>query len=120
VSSTTQYTTFSDLYSALQVAARVTTGVSATETIAKRLINAALHDMHIGTDYRFPWAERSALLRTQAEYTTGTVTATKGSTTLTGDSTLWNTNNDFTVKNMRANGKVRIAGGLTPYTITAI
>jgi len=120
VSSTTQYTTFSDLYTALQVAARVTTGVTATETIAKRLINAALHDMHIGTDYRFPWAERSALLRTQAEYTTGTVTATKGSTTLTGSSTLWNTNNDFTVKNMRANGKVRIAGGLTPYTITAI
>lgn len=120
MSATTTYTTFSDLYTALQVAVRVTTSVTATENIAKRLINIALHDMHIGTDYRFPWAERTARLVTQAQYTTGTVTVTQGSTTLTGGSTAWNTNNSFTVKNMRANGKIRIAGGLTPYVISSV
>lgn len=120
MSSTSQVTTYSDLFTDLQNRCRVTTGVTATENQAKRYINIALHDLHIGFDYRFPWAERSAFLRTQAQYTTGTVTATKGSTTLTGSSTAWNTNNDFTVKNMRANGKVRIAGSLTPYTIESV
>src|SRR3990167_9140738 len=118
MSATTTYQTFSDLYTALQVAVRVTTGVTATENIAKRLINVALHDCHVGMDYRFPWCERSAILRTQAQYTTGTLTATKGSTTLEGSGTAWNTNNDFSVKNMRAGGKVRIAGALDPYTIS--
>ena len=120
MSATTQYTTFSDLYTALQVAVRVTTSVTATENIAKRLINVALHDMHVGTDYRFPWAERASVLRTQAQYTTGTLTATKGSTTIEGSSTLWNTNNDFTVKNMRVGGKIRIAGARDPYTISSV
>src|SRR3990167_9221954 len=120
MSATTTYTTFTDLFTALQVAVRTTTAVTATENIAKRLINVALHDMHIGTDYRFPWAERSAVLRTRAEYTTGTLTATKGSTTITGSSTTWNTNDDFSVANMRANGKIRIAGGLDPYTISSV
>lgn len=120
MSITTQYTTFSDLFSALQTAVRVTASVTATQDIAKRLINVALHDMHLGTDYRFPWAERSAVLRVRAEYTTGTLTATKGSTTITGVSTTWNTNDDFSVANMRANGKIRIAGGLDPYTISSV
>jgi hypothetical protein len=120
LSATTQVTTFSDLYTDLENRVRVTTGVTATENQAKRYINIALHDMHVGFDYRVPWAERSAVLRTQAQYTTGTVTATKGSTTLTGSSTAWNTNNDFSVKNMRAGGKVRIAGALDPYTISAV
>jgi hypothetical protein len=120
LSSTTQVTTFSDIYTDIQNRVRVTTGVTATENQAKRYANIALHDMHLGVDYKFPWAERSAILRTQAQYTTGTVTATKGSTTLTGSSTAWNTNNDFSVKNMRAGGKVRIAGSLTPYTIDSV
>lgn len=120
MSSTSQLTTFSDLYTDLQNRVRVTTGVTATETQAKRYINIALQDMHLGTDYKFPWAERSAVLVTQAQYTTGTVSVSKGSTTLTGSSTAWNTNNEFTVKNMRANGKIRIAGGLTPYKIESV
>ena len=120
MSATTQVTTFSDLFTDLQNRVRVQTSVTATEEQAKRFINIALHDMHAGFDYRFPWAERSGILRTQAQYTTGTVTATKGSTTLTGSGTAWNTANDFAVNNMRVNGKVRIAGGLTPYTISAV
>jgi hypothetical protein len=120
VSSTSQLTDFSDLYTDLQNRVRVTTGVTATETQAKRYTNIALHDMHLGTDYRFPWAERSARLVTQPQYTTGTVSITQGSTTLTGSSTTWNTNNAFGVKNMRAGGKIRIGGSMVPYVIDTV
>ena len=120
MSTTTQYTTFTDLYTGLQNAVRVQTGVTATENQAKRAINVALHDMHLGFDYRVPWAERRATVRTQDDYSTGTLTATRGSTTITGSSTTWNTNNDFSVKNMRANGKIVIAGSRTVYTISSV
>src|SRR3989304_299594 len=110
MSATTQVTTFSDLYTALENAVRVSTGITATENQAKRAINIALHDMHMGLDYRLPWAERRAVIRTQDDYTTGTVSTTKGSTAVVGVSTLWNTNNAFTVKNARANGRIVFAG----------
>src|SRR3990167_1087343 len=95
MSTTSQYTDFSDLYTALQNAVRVTTGVTATENQAKRALNVALHDMHVGFDYRFPWAERQGRLIVRPTYTTGTVTIDKGSTTLTGTSTVWTTTDDF-------------------------
>lgn len=120
MSSTTQLTTFSDLYTDLENRVRVTTGVTATETQAKRYINIALQDMHLGFDYKVPWAERRATIRTQDDYSTGTITATRGSTTITGASTLWNTNNDFGVKNMRANGRIVISGSRVPYTIASV
>lgn len=120
MSSTTQYTTFLDLYTALENAVRLQTGVTATENQAKRAINVALQDLHLGFDYKVPWAERRATLRTQASYSTGTITVARGSTTITGLTTLWNTNNDFAVKNMRANGRIVIAGSRTPYTIQAV
>lgn len=120
MSVTQQYTTFADLYTGLMNAVRSDTSQSATISQAKRSINVALQDMHLGFDYKFPWAERSAILLTQAQYDTGTVTITQGSQTLTGSSTAWDTNNAFTVKNMRANGKVRIAGSREPYTVSAV
>jgi len=120
MSATTQYTTFSDLYTGLQQAARVTTGVTATENQAKRYINIALQDMHLGQGEKFPWAERSAILVTHPGYSTGTLTATKGSTTITGSGTAWNTNNDFSVANMRAGGKIRINGGVEIYEISSV
>lgn len=120
MSATSQLTDFSDLFTDLQNRVRAATSVTATENQAKRYVNIALHDMHVGFDYRFPWAERAAVLRTQAQYTTGTLTATKGSAALTGLSTLWNTANEFSVNNMRANGKIRIAGGLDPYSILSV
>ena len=120
MSATGQYATFSDLYTGLQNAVRVSTGVTATENQAKRAINIALQDMHLGFDYKFPWAERSAILLTHAQYSTGTVTISQGSTSLAGSSTLWNTANVFSVNNMRANGKIRIAGSIAPYTVSAI
>lgn len=120
MSSTTQVTTFSDLYTALMNAVRSDTSQTATISQAKRAINVALQDIHLGFDYKFPWAERSAHLITQAQYSTGTLSATQGLTAITGASTAWNTNNAFTVKNMRANGKIKIAGSTVPYTISSV
>lgn len=120
MSSTSQYTDFSDLYVGLQNAVRVTTGVTATENQAKRAINIALQDMHMGFDYRFPWAEREAILITQAKYTTGTLSVFKGDTALIGVGTAWNTANVFVVNNMRAGGKIQINGGDEVYEIESI
>lgn len=120
MSSTGQYQTYVDLYTGLMNAVRSDTSQTATANQAKRSINVALQDMHLGFDYRFPWAERSAILLTQAQYGTGTVTITQGSTTLTGSGTSWNTANAFNVNNMRANGKVRIAGSREPYTVSVV
>jgi hypothetical protein len=121
MSTTSQPTTFSDLYGDLISRVRLATGVTATDTLAKRHINTALQDMHMGgIEYKFPWAERRATIRTQERYTTGTIVATRGSATITGTGTAWNTNNDFSVKNMRANGRIVIAGSRTPYQISAV
>lgn len=120
MSTTSQYTDFSDLYTGLQNRVREQTGVTATENQAKRYINIALHDMHIGNGEKFPWAEREAVLVTQDDYTTGTLSVNQGSTSLTGSGTAWNTNNAFSVANMRAGGKIVIDAGVETYTISAV
>lgn len=120
MSSTSQVTDFSDLYTDLQNRVRVSTGITATENQAKRYINTALYDMHVGFDYRFPWAERASTILSRVQYTTGTVTITQGSATLTGSSTVWTTTDAFGIANARANGKIKIAGGLTPYTVSTV
>lgn len=117
---TEQPKTFSDLFTDLQNRVRVATGITATENQAKRYINIALHDMHLGTKEKFPWAEREAVLTTQAPYNTGTVTISKGSASLTGSSTLWNTNNDFSVANVRVGGKLVINGTIDVYEVSAV
>ena len=120
MSTSTQVTTFADLFTDLQNRVRQQTGVTASQNIAKRLINVALHDMHIGFGERFSWAERQATLVTQPEYTTGTVAITKGATALVGTSSLWNTANAFGVNNMRTTGKIVINGGPEVYDITTV
>jgi len=120
MSSTSQVTTFLDLYTDLQNRVRVTTGVSATETQAKRYINVALSDMHIGHQYKFPWCERQGTLITMAPYETGTASIAVGATSLSGASTAWNTNNSYGVANMRAGGKVTIAGTTDVYRVSAV
>lgn len=120
MSVTQQPTTFADLYTLLENAVRVTTGISATDSQAKRAVNMALYDMHLGVDYRLPWAERRAIIRTQDDYSTGTVTTTQGSTAVTGSSTLWNTANAFSVTNARANGRMIFAGVRQPYIVSSV
>lgn len=120
MSATTQLTTFSDLYTALENAVRVQTGVTATENQAKRYINIALQDMHLGFDYRYQWAERRGELLTRAPYTTGTVTTTQGSTAIAGASTAWNTADAWGTANMRAGGKIVIGSDPTIYAIASV
>ncbi len=100
----TQPTDLTDLRTALINAVREAVGVTATNAIADRYLNTALHDMVVNWD--FPWGVRSTSLITHAEYTTGTVTISQGSTALVGDSTAWATANAFGVANARAGGKL--------------
>ncbi len=120
MSTTSQLTTFTDLFTDLQNRLRLTTGVTATENQAKRAINIGLHDMHIGFAEGMSWAERTGELVTHPEYTTGTLSVNQGSTALTGSSTLWDTNNAFSEKNMRAGGKIVIDGGVEVYEIDSV
>ena len=120
MSTTSQLTTFSDLYTDLMNRVRVTTGQTATDNQAKRYINIALHDMHLGHQYKFPWCERQATLIVQAPYETGTVSIAVGSTSLAGASSTWNTNNSYGVANMRAGGKVTIAGTTDIYRVSSV
>jgi hypothetical protein len=119
-STITQLTTFRDLYMDLQNRVRVTTGVVATENQAKRYINIANQDFYLGFDYKLPWAERRAILRTHAPYTTGTLSLSIGATAMTGASTLWNTANDYGEFNMRVGGKVTLGGGHDIYQISSV
>lgn len=120
MSTTSQLTTFSDLYTDLQNRCRVTTGVSATEAQAKRYINIALHDFNLGFQYKLPWLERTAQLRTHATYSTGTVAISVGSTSLVGTSTLWNTANSYSENNARTTGKMVLEGTTDIYPITTV
>ncbi len=120
MTSSTQPTTFVDLYTDLLNRVREQTSAASTLTQARRYINVALQDMHIGYGERFPWCERQARLTTAAPYSTGTVSITKGSTTLTGSGTLWTTLNAFGVDNVRPTGKLVIAGTLPIYEISNV
>ena len=120
MSSTSQVTDLSDLRTDLSNRVRIQTGVTATQAQIDRYINTALHDLHIGFDYRLPWAERQARLIVRGTYTTGTVSIDKGSTTLTGVSTAWTTTDDFAIANARVNGKVLINGGRVPYVVSTV
>jgi hypothetical protein len=116
----TQPKDFSDLYFALLNKVREQTTASAAVSQAKSMINTALQDMHIGFGERFPWAERQSRLTTMAPYSTGTVSITQGSTTLTGVSTLWTTTNAFGVNNARTTGKIVINGTSPIYEISSV
>lgn len=120
MATTEQPKDFSDLYVDLQNRTREQTGVAATENQAKRYINIGLHDMHIGRAENFPWAERSAVLITKAQYNTGTLSVDQGSTTITGSGTAWNTADAFGSTNFVVGGKLTINGGRDVYQISAI
>ena len=107
-----QPTVFSELYGDLLVRMRAdTTSAGASETIAKRYLNIALHDIHIQQNW--PWAERTAIIITRPPYTTGTVSiASTSRTTLEGNNTLWNTAvSGMGFNNMNAGGKIYLATG---------
>jgi hypothetical protein len=119
MSSTTEVRTFSDIYTEILNKMRQPTNVTAITNQAKRYANTALHDMVFGFEYKLPWLERDSHIITMAPYTTGTVSATRGSTTLTGVDTVWTTNNTYGVANARTTGKISL-GDNNIYTITTV
>ena len=58
MSATTQFTTFADLYNGLLKAMRTDSNNTATLEQAKRYINTAHSDMHVGFAEKVPWAIR--------------------------------------------------------------
>lgn len=120
MATTGQVRTFSELYSDLLNRVRAESSNTLNTTLAKRYINTALHDMHLGTREKFPWAERSAALITHAPYNTGTIAISQGSTTLTGTGTAWATANAFSENNARTTGRLVINGGPEVYNIASV
>lgn len=70
MSTTTQFTTFSDLYLGLLKALRTDSSNAATVEQAKRYINTALLDMHVGFADKVTWAIRSHSFLTETTFTT--------------------------------------------------
>lgn len=69
MSDTTQFKTFSDLYNGLLKAIRSDRGNSETVEQAKRYINTALSDIHIGFAEKVPWALRDYSFSTKSTFT---------------------------------------------------
>jgi len=122
MSTATQVTDFSDLYSDLISRVREASGVTATTNVAKRYINIALHDMHINPGNYVSWAHRRSMLFTHAVYSTGTVSiALATRTTVAGSSTLWNTaETGYSRNNTRVGGKMTFAGAPNVYTVSVV
>lgn len=120
MATTGQPTVFSELYGDLLSRMRAdTTASGAAETIAKRYLNIALHDVHIQQNW--PWAERTATLITRPPYTTGSVSiASTSRTTLEGTNTLWNTAvSGMGFNNANVGGKVYLSHGEV-HKVTAV
>lgn len=126
MATTTQVTDFSDLYTDLLNRVRQSTSVTATVNQAKRFINTALFDMHIGQGERFPWAERRAFIRTVPSYSEGTAAVTAGSAIIGGSGTEWNGTRDTSddppvgASFTRAGGKIRFESEDEIYEVSAV
>ena len=116
---TEQFTTFADLYTGVLNAVRSQATQASTTSQAKRAVNVALQDMHLGTDYQFYWAEREANLAVNPPYTTGTVAITQGQTSVVGTSTLWDTTNTQGVANAKNDDRIIFSGSDVVYRIAA-
>tara|TARA_R110000851_G_scaffold74597_1_gene164479 strand:- start:2225 stop:3286 length:1062 start_codon:yes stop_codon:yes gene_type:complete len=97
MSSTSQFTTFSDLYNGLLKATRTDGGNTATVEQAKRYINTAHADMHVGFAEKVPWAIRdhSVTSRTFASILGTIATSTIHSTPPVGGVT----EHEYTINN---------------------
>lgn len=100
MSDTTQFTTFSDLYNGLLKAIRSDRSNSETIEQAKRYINTALADIHLGFAEKVPWALR--------DYSFSTTTTFTDTVTVVGATTTEAPNNvdykQYTLSNTDSNG----------------
>jgi len=119
MSATTAPETFSDLYTDLLNRAREDTSLTATINQAKRYINIALLDMHVGFAEKVPWAEREAVLITHPSYTTGENVMSEGSGTLFNLTGTFSTSDGYH-NNVRVGGRMQMAGTKDIYTLTSV
>lgn len=112
--------TFLDLQTDLVRRVRNSTGDTSVVEEAKKFLNLALKDMHVGTREKFHWAERQALLVTQPQFEEGTVSVTQGSSTVIGVGTTWNTANVIGNNNVRIGGKIKFANSVNVYTVATV
>lgn len=103
---------FSDLIS--EVKRRGTKDQSGTtfDTAVKNIINTSIS--RIARESNWKTLRRSSSITTVAPYTTGTVTCTNGSTTVTGSGTSWITGG------VTVGRRISLGGSSLRYTITAI
>ena len=114
-------TTYTDLIRAVLNAVRgSTTASGADETVASRLLNQGLSDLHIQEPW--PWSERRDVILTHAEYTTGTVSiASTARTAVEGTSSLWGTAvSGMGFNNARVGGKIQISSDPEVYNVSAV
>lgn len=119
----TQPVTFGDLITVLSRRLRaVASSGSITEEIIQSMLNTALYDIHVNPGHNFPWAIRRGVLLTHAPYTTGSVDISASArTTVTGNSTAWNTAvTGFGFNNARAGGKMKFASHPEIYTVSQV
>ena len=109
---------FADIYLDTMNRFGIATTNTTVLTKVKRLINQGLRDWSIQRPW--PILMRRAELRTFPDYSTGTVTVTQGSATLTGASTLWNTNNAWTEKNVQATFKFQRTADSEIYEVSSV
>jgi hypothetical protein len=112
--------TFADLYTTVLNNVRADSSVTATVAEAKRMVNTALHDIHLTSGEKFTWAHRRDTIRTHPKYETGTVDLTQGSTSVSGSSTDWTGSDAFGDQNVRVGGKLVTANGQEVYRVTAV
>lgn len=99
--------TFGELVTDFAQRVRKDTSYGVSETMAKRYLNTALLDLHMGHGEKFPWAERRATLLTHPTYAEGTVTLNPGSAVISGSGGMdYQADNDFGQENVRRGGKV--------------
>lgn len=90
---------------------------SAIVNLVYRYLNQANQDIH---QERWWWDERRAVIVTKAPYTTGTVSVTQGSTTVTGSSTAWTTNDAFGYQQATVGDKITLGSSPDVYVISAV
>lgn len=79
--------TFSDIYNAVLRRAKIPVSDTTTLTAVKEFINTAYHE--IASEGKWWWLRDQRDIIIPAKYTTGTVSVTNGSRTVTGTGTTW-------------------------------
>ena len=123
MSSTSQVTDLADLRRDLITRVSDVTGNTDVNTLADRMLNTALHDIHLNPNNHPYWAIRRGTLLTHAPYSTGTVTITAATsrTAVVGTSTLWNTAvTGMGFNNTRVGGKMIFQGSSEVFEVSAI